>query len=1202
MKKLIGFLLVALVAGSMLSFLPNNARAITTGTILVSEKYTESQYSFNSPYFEAFKSLIITQGYSVIVSKSTITPDLLLGVDVLIVHMPTAQYSSSEIDEIEAFVSGSGGLFCIADHTTPWRVDNIIARWGFSQASGYVTDSNNHVGGQYHWVYYEAARGNFATHPITSGLTRVQSGTSNWFLSELPPGAVPIITTDTDGTASPSGVPIYAALDTGTGRIAISMDCNYFGPSSSVYTYIGLEIDDNAQFGLNTIAWLMAAEVGPPRLLRVSPDYGGNTGTVTVKIIGVGFSEGAVPRLVRNGYTDIVGEETTVVSMMLITTTFNLTGAEQGMWDVVVTLPDGTELNLEDAFTILLGGEPVIYIEITGRSQIRVGQTGTYYVSIYNKGTIDSSDLLVDLNVDEALKVMRVETMDGIMLWDRIAIENNITEAQTLFPELWEGAPEGIVEEFVDKTFLVVPNIAPESSAQFRVTVYAKVPWADDDPIVVSAVALGLLKFAAATFAAEFLSNLIAQSYYVYVDPVKEESTLHAIWKALQRSFTETVEDLKSLLTWTHEGVMSFTNWIVMAPHTFELFLVDYGVPWEKAIDITHKLADPLQKYAKILPWVKWGAWGVLTGIDVWYKHELAKAQYKPPETTAEKAVTPVWSWDPNAKAGPTGYGLEGFIPKDIELPYIIYFENLAEATAEAEDIVITDVLDTDLDWSTLSIGDTSHPDVMTWTFDPITGTITWIFNDINLPPNKIPPEGEGWVTFDIEPKPGLPSGTEIRNKATIVFDINPPMDTNEVLNTIDSLPPTSSVLPLPEESPTSFTVSWSGSDEGSGVKDYTVWFSEDGGPWVIWLPLTIETSATFTGELGHTYAFYSVAHDNVGNTEEPPETFDAVTTTTTDNTPPTTTMFVGSPHYVDSEGNIYVTSDTLFTLEAVDNNNGGSGVAQTGYSAYNSTYNTGWTTDVPPISFQISGLNDGTYYIDYNSTDNAGNVEVTNTETIILDNNPPSLAIETPSEGQALQDGVTLEALVTDPSGVDWLTFSIRQPDGSIIDQNFESMFADPVGDDIWQLPFNTYVPELPDGYYLLLVNASDMLGNEGHETVQFSIRNWACLELLPATIANKAGRTMPVKFSLRVFENVDPTKPFVYNEELTIVIYEEGDPDNPLQISTMGDTARDYRIDSIGELYITNFKTMKKPTTYVVEIYRKDWLIGSFEFSTVK
>jgi len=87
-----------------------------------------------------------------------------------------------------------------------------------------------------------------------------------------------------------------------------------------------------------------------------------------------------------------------------------------------------------------------------------------------------------------------------------------------------------------------------------------------------------------------------------------------------------------------------------------------------------------------------------------------------------------------------------------------------------------------------------------------------------------------------------------------------------------------------------------------------------------------------------------------------------------------------------------------------------------------------------------------------------------------------------------------------------------------------------------------------------------------------------------------------MPVKFALRVAASVDPNQPFVYNEELTIKIYAADDPDNILQTSTFGDTARDHRINTIDEHYITNFKTLKKPKTYTVEVWRKDMLIGSF------
>jgi hypothetical protein len=87
-----------------------------------------------------------------------------------------------------------------------------------------------------------------------------------------------------------------------------------------------------------------------------------------------------------------------------------------------------------------------------------------------------------------------------------------------------------------------------------------------------------------------------------------------------------------------------------------------------------------------------------------------------------------------------------------------------------------------------------------------------------------------------------------------------------------------------------------------------------------------------------------------------------------------------------------------------------------------------------------------------------------------------------------------------------------------------------------------------------------------------------------------------MPIKFSIRVKAGVDPAQPFIYNEELTIKIYKKASPNNILlQTSTFGSGSTNYRIDT-GTLYITNFKTLSTPATYVVEIWRKGEVIHSF------
>jgi hypothetical protein len=95
-----------------------------------------------------------------------------------------------------------------------------------------------------------------------------------------------------------------------------------------------------------------------------------------------------------------------------------------------------------------------------------------------------------------------------------------------------------------------------------------------------------------------------------------------------------------------------------------------------------------------------------------------------------------------------------------------------------------------------------------------------------------------------------------------------------------DTTPPTSSVAALPPSSPATFTVSWSGSDgTGSGIATYDVFVSDNGSPFTMLRSGTTQTSASFTGQGGHTYGFYSVATDAAGNRQATPAAAQATTT-----------------------------------------------------------------------------------------------------------------------------------------------------------------------------------------------------------------------------------------------------------------------------------------------------------------------------------
>jgi parallel beta-helix repeat protein len=714
----------------------------------------------------------------------------------------------------------------------------------------------------------------------------------------------------------------------------------YKGPSQDIPGSDGIG-DTPRVIALDNIDRYPRVSEPVPGALGVSPDYGGNTGNVTVRVTGSSFSQGMVVRLVRAGAVNVTGFQTTVTNSTQLTTTFNLAGLEPDTtWDLIVIYANGTELRLEYAFRILLGGEPIIYADIVGRHQLRIGHSSIYTVRVYNRGNVDATDQLITLSTEPALKILSVKDSIGRTVWNRTALRQAISDGQLQHPELWQGSSSQAVSEFLNTTMLYAPRIGAGDCLTLQVEVYAKIPWIGDDPIFL--------------FVAEF---------------VMEKTLTHILSQVISGELIfYGVDDLIA------EQLRSGS----------------YPV---SSVEVTKKIVEFLldrfgsSVSASVSTFGKWGV-GALTGLGLALETAKKVAEHSKPEASTERPVQPVSSYDPNDKTGPTGYGTAVYVPADTNFTYVIYFENLANATAEAQNILITDALDTDLDWSTLAISGSSHPDTISYNFNVTTGTITWAFTGINLPPNINPPEGEGWVSYSIKPKAGLATSTEIRNKATIVFDVNPPIDTPEILHTIDSSPPESAIQSLPAQSNTSFTLNWSGADIGSGVKAYSIYYSDNDGPWVVWLLQTHETSATFNGKVGHTYRFYSKAIDQVGNWEEAPQEPDATTTAIYDNTPPETDLTVGIPRYVDIAETWYVISTTPFSLSATDNEEGSSGVASTTWRVHNSTYDSGWQTYSG--SLHLNGLVDGNYSLEYRSTDHNSNVEIAKETKVVLDNKAP--------------------------------------------------------------------------------------------------------------------------------------------------------------------------------------------------------------------
>ncbi len=336
--------------------------------------------------------------------------------------------------------------------------------------------------------------------------------------------------------------------------------------------------------------------------------------------------------------------------------------------------------------------------------------------------------------------------------------------------------------------------------------------------------------------------------------------------------------------------------------------------------------------------------------------------------SNSEEDVENIASEDPNEKTGPGGYDDAGYIVEDTLLSYRVDFENDATATAPAQVVAVTDRLDSDLDWTTFELMEIGFGDqllavpagsqhfetTVPMSYEGVdfevqieagirsgTGEVFANFYSIDpdtgLPPDVtigfLPPEddtgrGMGHFNYIIRPKNDLPTGTEIRNIAIIQFDFGEIIATNQVdphdpsqgtdpakecLNTIDAGIPedASHVEPLPAETQgDSVLVCWTGEDEqgGSGIGSYDVYYRVDNDPYELWLDDTADSSATFTGETGHTYAFYSIATDNVGHREAAPETPDAQTILVPTNQPPVAN---DDSFYTVAKGGTLTTTDT---------------------------------------------------------------------------------------------------------------------------------------------------------------------------------------------------------------------------------------------------------------------------------------------------
>jgi hypothetical protein len=758
---------------------------------------------------------------------------------------------------------------------------------------------------------------------------------------------------------------------------------------------------------------------------RVVPARGGDTGSISVKIIGHGFHAGARARLTRGGHTVLGGSPSLDDSGTMLTTRFDLIGQERGAWSVVVENLDGTFTVLPDGFTVEAGRSAEAWVDVVGPGAIRVGQESTLLVLVGNSGNVDAPVSHVTLDLPPGLPHRLVVEgaahafADGqyhLTLFDLAGGEVRLAKLSLTPPAAGDiavtmaatsnvGAFLGLRGRLTEDTSLAAgrdPKQGPVVAARCRGTsdyeaqypavhpgtleaehcapagyIYTfhvgfpaavqqglsmgrnddtgqcELRWSFDstggtetttlrsaltDPIYVVRDVVGAqrptrdwgLNGSGGIITQERMRQLAMEATRPLVTPKipfsSSRQQLRLLGELYQSQNPKAPQWRKELGEKLGQDVSAFE----FDCHGGFTSGNRECTPYMSCADFTvtglNRIVDSLNLNEKTThdPYP-----GIVTNETIaheaatrnCYDDQVAPNVFNFLKKASRTRVTKArGSLDPNQKTGPAGISTDGFQDVNRTLPYLTHFENDAHATAPAREVTVSDPLDsTVFDLGSVSFGAVTvgakvleplpgarsidgmldlrpESDLLVHVeagMDAASGLLTWRLSTIDpatglppldpfrgfLPPNANPPQGEASVFFTVALRTGLATGTLIRNRALITFDANPPIPTAEWVNTVDASKPASEVLALaPVQTMLDFPVQWSGSDLGSGVKDYSIYVAEDGGAAKLWLAATADTAATFHGVSGRSYAFYSIARDFANNVEDPPAVADATT------------------------------------------------------------------------------------------------------------------------------------------------------------------------------------------------------------------------------------------------------------------------------------------------------------------------------------
>ena len=516
------------------------------------------------------------------------------------------------------------------------------------------------------------------------------------------------------------------------------------------------------------------------------PPEVGNDGFVRFDLTGGQLEQVTTVRMRHSGGVTIDAWEYEVLGSTQIEAEFDLRGAQKGLYDILVYTSALDSSIIAEAVTVSEGLDPAVTPAIFGPESIREGTSIDYLISLHNNNNTDAHDI----------------------------IHSIVFDGGTIYQLILDGVVAPIKISDGDPIYLFTDHIGVARSESYTVRLWGKETTSFEtvtvsiDPEFVMAREKNLVIASWVNAAVASYASEVAR----LGEPVDEDE----LWANVSSKWDKQL----SLVPLQSETVsldrklrMAITNLVPSSS----------PVPTPGLYDGVVMSDDP----RAMLSLASVEESGILAAVNEGVNHyvaAVASGDYKKKKTNVIIRI----ARDPNEKFGPTDPNGENFVDQWQDIPYTIYFENISTASATAQNVLISDQLDPDLDWRKFRLGEIAFGDVVITvpenhsyyhTFLALdsgnllevdagingsTGLVHWMFSTIDpatglppidpnsgfLPPNDTTHAGEGHVQFSIRADQEGLDGTEITNKALIVFDYNDPIETKTVVNVLQKVYP----------------------------------------------------------------------------------------------------------------------------------------------------------------------------------------------------------------------------------------------------------------------------------------------------------------------------------------------------------------------------------------------------------------------------